>query len=133
MRIVLADGEAHCLPHDLVGVSIHHGERIDVAVADDDITWLETRIRVAGALGDRTGCVHVQIVESLGCGRSGQTGSLSARIAFHDLSPDFVREFEVVNMIRGLPFPDDFSDGSTSIKQSSVMRLREICDASMSF
>src|SRR6266850_7529865 len=98
MRIVLADGEAHRLPHDFPGVSVHHGERIDVAVADDDITWLETRIRVARALGDRTGCVHVQIVESLGCGRSGQTGSLSARIAFHDLSPDLVREFEVVDM-----------------------------------
>src|SRR5437867_6372078 len=122
MRIVLADGEAHRLPHNLFGVSIHHGERIDVAVADDDITWLETRIRVAGALGDRTGCVHVQIVESLGRGRSGQAGSLSAGIAFHDLSPDFVREFEVINVITGVPFPYDFS-GRIDLDQTII------CDA----
>src|SRR5262245_26987169 len=109
MRIVLADGEANRLPHDLFGVSIHYGERIDVPVADDDVTGLETRIRMAGALGDRTGGVHVQVVESLDCGRSGQTGSLSARIAFQDLSADLVREFEVINVIRGLPFPCDFS------------------------
>src|SRR5438034_11821622 len=100
MRIVLADGEAHRLPHNLFGVSIHHGERIDVPVADDDITRLETRIRVAGALGDRTGCVHVQIVESLGWRRSVHAGSLFARIAVQYLSPDFVMESEAVIMFR---------------------------------
>src|SRR2546422_9097634 len=109
MRIVLPDGEAHRLPHDFLAVSVHQCERIDVAVADNDITWFETRIRVPGALRNRAGCVHVKIVESLGCGRSGQAGSLSARISLHYLSPDFVREFEVINVIRGLPFPYNLS------------------------
>src|SRR5437867_463047 len=109
MRIVLPDGEAHRLPHDFLAVSVHQCERIDVAVADNDITWFETRIRVPGALRNRAGCVHVKIVESLGCGRSGQAGSLSARISLHYLSPDFMREFEIIDVIRGLPFPDNLS------------------------
>src|SRR5215831_7585940 len=109
MRIVLPDGQTHSLPHDLLGIPVHDGKGIDEAVADDDIAGLETGIRVAGAFRNWARRIHVQVVETLSCCRRREAGSRPAGITVHDLRPDFLREFEIIDVIRGLPVPDNLS------------------------